>query len=124
MVLKLEQNGGIKKMEERYQVDTESLPTTNNRNVFSIVPDDWIPDDDFCKDLLIFIGREESGQSYSSYLLNNKAFMEFAKLSLHNPKCNQWFTDVILKKNEPDFLRLCQLINKKLIEILANVTKK
>ena len=75
--------------------------SSNNRleetsSKFSIVPCGIFPSQhQHCDELLLYIGRYQDGRSYSGYLLENKEFREFAKLSIHNASCNEFFSSII-----------------------------
>ena len=96
---------------------------SDKRNV-SIFPKSFNRQDNPNNYFLKFIGDKEDEQHYSSVLLQNDAFVDFAKASTHQPCVKQWFEDVIMGQNESNFDTLCQSINKKLLELVLKTGKE
>ena len=90
----------------------------------SIFPKSFNRQDNPNNYFLKFIGDKEYRKHYSSVLLQNDAFVDFAKASTHQPCVKKWLEDIILGENESYFDTLCQSINKKLLKFVIETGKE
>ena len=73
---------------------------------------------------LLSKSRQELGDiNYSTWLINNSDFKEFAKASILGP-AKEWFADVIKGEREYFVTSLCQKINLKLVQFMVESGKK
>ena len=68
---------------------------------------------------LPFIGTEESETNYSSVLINNQTFLDYAKASNHVNGSKKLSEKVISGNDDKNCDKLCQLINKKFMKLIV-----
>ena len=89
----------------------------------NMFPIETLLDDSMVKVMNVIGNHEVGDTSYSTWLVNNSSFKEFAKASILGPG-KVWFEDVILGGREEYVTSLCQNINLKLVRFMTESGKK
>ena len=106
------------------QLKKRNLPVSfDNSKAVNMFPS-GVVFDDIAANIINVIGRQELGDiNYSTWLINNSDFKEFAKASILGP-AKEWFADVIKGEREYFVTSLCQKINLKLVQFMVESGKK
>ena len=92
--------------------------TFDNSKAVNMFPSEVVFDDTTVKIINVIGWQEVGDRHYSTWLVNNTYFQEFAKASILGP-AKDWFEDVIQGRRENVVTSLCQNINLKIVEFMA-----